>query len=99
MVFGLIDKDKFYCFWSTEEKECPLVVDRTYTVPAETLKRTQHRGKDQFVPKFSAELSPGVKSFYSCVSGDAESGEEAGKKILEALQRPGALSEEEFPAL
>ena len=99
MVFGLIDKDKFYCFWSTEEKECPLVVGRTYTVPSETLKLTQHRGKDQFVPKFSSELSPGVKSFYGCVSGDAESGEEAGRKILGALRGSGALSEKEFPAL
>ena len=100
MVFGHIDGDKFYCLWNTRfERECPLVADGTYTVPAETLKLTQHEGKDQFVPKFSKELSPGMKSFYSCVSGDAESGKKAGEMILGALRGSGALSEKEFPAL
>lgn len=104
-IFGLVNEIKFYCLWKLrEEKKNPFVVDRTYTVPTETLKLTRHGGKDQWVPKFGAELSPGVKSFYSYISencGVPDSRKQAGRKILAALQghSPVSFSAEEFPPI
>lgn len=102
LVFGAVEEDaKFYCFW--KGMQCPFRKQTTYSVPESTLTKGIHNESVQWTPKKYTELQQGEQNFYSYVSERypiTSQGEEAGKKILEALQNsgpPDISSEVVFP--